>query len=351
MIKIHDLEYLLLRTIRRFKGSVIKSYQKGLISNEKFFRILAIFVLSISVLKVNFGIDDKRPAPPNYFGTVLSAQAPLPTPQPKADPPLAETPYPKRLSGSPDLDPILAKAVLVLDASSSAILYEKDVELKLPPASITKIMTALVSIESFSLAEEIVVPEVCTQFDGGSKMGLKIGEKISVENLLYGLLVSSAADSACSLSLSHGLTREQFVEKMNEKAKALGMTDTFYSNASGLDEANGGNVSTARDTLKLTIEALKNPFFRKVVSTMKITVNSADNSLIHPLINTNELLGTVKGISGVKTGFTDKAGGCLVFFYSYEGKEIVGVVLGSSERGRFEDVKKIIDWVSRVYTW
>lgn len=343
MIKIHDLEYLLLRTIRRFKGSIIKSYQKGTISNEKILRVLAIFVLSVSMLKINFNSDEKKPAPANYFGTVLSAQVPPATPTP--------TPYPKRLLGSPELEPILAKAVLVLDASSSAILYEKDVELKLPPASITKIMTALVSIETFSLAEEVVVPEICTQFDGGSKMGLKVGEKISVENLLYGLLVSSAADSACSLSLSHGLTRERFVEKMNEKAKVLGMADTFYSNASGLDEANGGNVSTARDTLKLTLEALRNPFFRKVVATTKITVSSVDKSLSHPLANTNELLEIVPGISGVKTGFTDKAGGCLVFTYNYEGKEIIGVVLGSGERGRFEDVKKIIDWVSRVYTW
>ena len=342
-MKVHDIEYLLLRTIRRFKGSVIKSYQKGTISNEKFFRVLAIFVLSVSVLKVNFANDEKRPAPPNYFGTVLSAQVPSPTPTP--------TPYPKRLSGSPDLDPILAKASLVIDASSAAVIYEKDGELKLSPASITKIMTALVALDSFPLAEEVSVPEVCTQFDGGSKMGLKIGEKISVENLLYGLLVSSAADSACSLSLKDGLTREQFVEKMNEKAKALGMVDTFYSNASGLDETGGGNVSTARDSVKLTLEALKNPFFRKVVSTTKITVGSMDKSLTHPLINTNELLETVSGISGVKTGFTDKAGGCLVFFYNWEGKEIVGVVLGSSERGRFEDVKKIIGWISRVYTW
>lgn len=342
-MKIHDLEYLLLRALRRFKGSVIRSYQKGIISNGKILRVLAVFVLSVSVLKVNFEKAEKKPALPNYFGTVLSAQVPLPTPIP--------TPYPKRLLGSPDLEPILAKAALIVDASSSAILYEKDRELKLSPASITKMMTALITLESFSLADEVITPDVCTQFDGSSKMGLKSGERISVENLLYGLLVSSAADSACSLSQSHGLTREQFVEKMNEKARLLGMTDTFYSNASGLDEVNGGNVSTASDTVKLTREALKNPFFRKVVATSKITVSSADLSSIHPLVNTNELLDVVPGILGVKTGFTDKAGGCLVFFYSREGREVVGVVLGSSERDRFEDVKKIVNWISRVYTW
>ena len=137
---------------------------------------------------------------------------------------------------------------------------------------------------------------------------------------------------------------------MNEKAQSLGMSSTLYSNASGLDEENGGNVSSAADILKLTVEAWRNPVFRKIVATAKTMVESSDGQK-HFLTNTNELLSSLPGFTGVKTGFTEKAGGCLVFTYTREGRELIGVVLGSTERGRFEDVAKITDWVFRSYIW
>lgn len=339
-MKIHDLEYFFLRQIRRFRGSVVKSYQKGQISGRKSLRFLAFLVLTVSVLKTNLNSPVSSSSRNESSGTVLSVQLPTATP----------TPFPKRIEGSPDLGTILAQSALVLDASSSAILYEKESRKQMPPASTVKMMTALVVLETLSLDQEVTVPEECTKIDG-SKMGLKAGEKLTVESLLYGLLVASAADSSCALSLQAGLSSVDFVAQMNGKATALGLTQTIYTNASGLDEESGDNLSTAEETLKLAREALKDPTFRKITGTAKITVSSTDGLANHQLTTTNELLSSLPGVMGVKTGFTSRAGGCLIFAYQRDGREIIGVVLGSSERGRFEDTQKIIDWVFQSFAW
>ena len=342
-MKIHDIEYLLLRSARRFRGWIVKSYQKGTVSNRKILQILALIVLSLSLLRVNFTAKKEEPSASNYFGTVLSAQVPSPTPSP--------SPYPKRVSGSSEMGPVLAKAALVVDTLSSVVLYEKEKEAVLPPASTAKMMTALIALESYGMEEEVEIADDCTRFDGGPKMGLKKGEKITAENLLYGLLLSSASDAACALATHRSQTRAAFLAQMNEKAKLLGMGQTSYSNVTGLDEERVGNLSTAADILKLTKEVWRSELFRKIVAMPKIVVGVSDGSLSHPLINTNELLTFLPGTIGIKTGFTEKAGGCLVFAYSEDGREIIGVVLGSTERGRFEDARKIIDWVFRAHTW
>lgn len=344
-MKIHELEYFFSRGLRRLKGSILKSYQNGTLSDRKILRFLALLVLAVSIIQTDPPSSGKQGGLPTAtFSHVLSAQSVVPA---TATP----TPFPKRRDESVDPTGILARAALVVDASSSAILYQKEAQLPVPPASTTKMMTALVALEEFSLDEAVTVPSICVLNEGGAEMNLREGERISVKNLLAGLLIASAADSACALS-QHGTDgAEGFLSSMNEKAQALNMTQTRYTNVSGLDEANGGNVATAEDILKLTKAALKNPTFRQFVSTVQTNVASVDGDVIHNLVNTNELLTTLPGITGVKTGFTEKAGGCLVFAYEREGREIIGVVLGSSERGRFEDTQRIIDWVFQSFTW
>lgn len=341
-MKIHDLEYVFFRSFRRFRGNLVKAFQKGTLSQDKILRLAAFIVLSVSVLGINLRAVKEIPVGGEEAGIILSAR----------DSQLTPTPIlPKRIDSSPDLDPILARSALIVDATSSAVLYRKDPDITLPPASTTKMMTALITLQNYSPDEVVSVPEECTRFDGGPKMGLKAAERIKVENLLYGLLLPSASDSACTLVLNHGFTPVSFVVLMNDEAGKLGMEKTIFKNPTGLDESGVGNVSTAADLLKLTIETLRHPVLRKIVGAEKMIVVSEDGAIIHSLVNTNELLANFPGILGVKTGFTEKAGGNLSFFYTREGREIVGVVLGSTERGRFEDTRQILNWIFRVYQW
>lgn len=255
---------------------------------------------------------------------------------------------PHRLPDSPNLEEISAKSVYVIDTASGTALYKKEPDLPLPPASTTKIMTALVVLDEYRLDEIVAVPEGCLDLPG-RKMGLVAEEKISVENLLYGLLVSSGSDAACALATHQDQSVALFVEKMNQKAQSLGLENTRFTNPVGLDETDGEHFSSAKDLVKLGQEALKSGIFRKIVGTKEINLSSEDQRRWHKLEATNELLLSFPGTTGVKTGSTEDAGGCLVFSYERLGREILGAILGSADR--FGEARKLIEWVFRVYEW
>jgi D-alanyl-D-alanine carboxypeptidase len=237
-----------------------------------------------------------------------------------------------------------ARAAVVIDAGSKSILYTKNADLKLLPASTTKIMTGLVALEHYDLNQVITIDSV---HQTGQVMKLEPGEKIIVENLLYGLLVQSANDAATILAQNYPGGADKFIGAMNEKAKALGLDNTHFTNATGLDAYD--HYTSAHDLALLGAAAMQDPTFKKIVGTRGISVNDTDNAITHDLETINELLGEVAGLSGIKTGWTELAGECFVSFVSRGEHDLVTVVLGSSDR--FGETVSLIDWSYSHHRW
>jgi D-alanyl-D-alanine carboxypeptidase len=241
--------------------------------------------------------------------------------------------------------PILsAQGVIAVDGESGVTLYEKNGDLKLLPASTTKIMTALVSLENYNLSDVVKVGRVNVE---GQKMGLVEGEQMTFSDILDGLLIYSSNDAAEVLAANYPGGREAFVLAMNKKAMDLNLNNTHFANPSGLDEL--GQVTTARDMVRLSQIAMQNPHFAQVVGTKQKTVKSIDGRFTHDLKNINQLLGKVDGVLGVKTGWTENARENLITYVDRGGKKVLIAVLGSQDR--FGETKEIIDWVYSSYAW
>ncbi|MFI5241069.1 MAG: D-alanyl-D-alanine carboxypeptidase family protein [Microgenomates group bacterium] len=246
------------------------------------------------------------------------------------------------LSGTQVYPTLSAQAVLAVDLDSGISLYEKNPDNQLLPASTTKIVTALVSLDAYPLDSVIKVGSVRVE---GQKMGLFMGEEMKVEDLLYGLLVYSANDAAEVLAQNYPGGRPAFINAMNAKAKELSMTNSNFLNPAGLD----GNTTTARDLIRVSEVAMRDPEFAKIVSTKQIIVKDVTGKKIHRLTNINELLGVIPGVIGVKTGWTENARENLVTYVERDNKKVVMVVLGSQDR--FGETKELIDWIFENYEW
>lgn len=257
---------------------------------------------------------------------------------------------PKDLPPVPSLDyqasPIYftAESVLAIDLKSGAVLFEKNPDAQLLPASTTKIMTALVALDVYSLDDILRVEALQAQ---GQKMGLVDGEELSVRDLLYGLLVYSANDAGEVLATNYPGGRDAFVEAMNAKAMAFHLENTNFTNPTGLDQ--DGQVTTARDLVRIATIAMDDPFFAQVVRTKDFVAVSSDGQVKHRLVNINELVGQVDGVLGVKTGWTENARENLVTFVSRDTKDVMIALLGSQDR--FGETKALIDWVFANYSW
>ncbi|HLD91957.1 MAG TPA: D-alanyl-D-alanine carboxypeptidase family protein [Patescibacteria group bacterium] len=241
--------------------------------------------------------------------------------------------------------PILSsQSVMAVDLVSGVTLYEKDSNKALLPASTTKIVTALVALDSYELNQVLKVGAVKVE---GQKMGLVSGEEIMFSDLLSGLLIYSANDAAEVLASNYPGGRELFIDLMNKKVKDLGLTNTHFGNPTGLD--NGEQYTTTRDLIVVSKYAMKNPIFAELVGTKEKVVKSVDGRFIHRLININKLLGKVEGVTGVKTGWTENARENLVTEVNRDGKKIMIVVLGSSDR--FGETTELINWIYGNYIW
>ena len=240
---------------------------------------------------------------------------------------------------------ISAQAALAIDMDSQVSLYEKRADSPFLPASTTKIITALVAREYYPLNLVIKVPEVKIE---GQKMGLIRGEEIEVEDLLYGLLVYSANDAAEVLALNFPGGRDLFIVAMNLKAKELGLAHSKFSNPAGLDDGDG-HVTTAKDLIRVSEIAMKNPLFAKIVGTKEKTVTSTNGRIVHKLKNINELLGSIDGVKGVKTGWTENARENLVTYIERDGHKVMIALLGSQDR--FGETRELIDWIFENYDW
>lgn len=239
--------------------------------------------------------------------------------------------------------PVLsAQSVLVYDPDSGISLYEKDPDKPIYPASTTKIVTALVALDNYPLDGYVKVPKFYIE---GQKMGLVAGEKIKIIDLLYGMLVYSGNDAAEELARIYPEGRQKFIDQMNQKAKDLGMKNTYFVNPVGLD----GNYSSAKDMVVASIVAMRDPNFREIVNTQTKTVSSIDNLETHKLVNVNQLLGKVDGVMGIKTGWTENARENLITYVERGDKKIYIALLGSQDR--FGETKELIDWAFDNYTW
>ena len=239
---------------------------------------------------------------------------------------------------------ISAQASVAVDLASGIILYEKNPDNPLLPASTTKIITALVALDSYPLQRVVKVGRVGVE---GQKMGLVSGEEIAVEDLLWGLLVYSANDAAEALAENYPGGRDAFIGAMNEKARELSLEHSVFSNPTGLD--GNGHTTTARDLIRVSEIAMTNPVFADMVSTKERVVRSADGRVVHNLRNINALLGKVDGVMGVKTGWTQNARENLVTYVERDGRKVMIALLGSQDR--FGETQELIEWIFANYEW
>ncbi len=234
---------------------------------------------------------------------------------------------------------ISAQAVLVYDLDADRVLIESNAGTGRPPASLTKLMTALLILERGGLDQRVVVEQ--EDLVGEATMGLVRGELLTAEELLWGLLVPSGNDAALALARHHSGQLHLFVQRMNLRAQELGLAQTHFVNPNGFDAA--GQSSSAQDLLVLTRLLWEYPLFRQIVGTASAQVAG------HPLISTNQLLGTYPGANGVKTGTTTAAGQSLIAGIDRNGHQLFVIVLGSQER--YFDARALIAAADNSFAW
>ncbi len=235
---------------------------------------------------------------------------------------------------------ITSRIALIYDRASGRIIYEKNGNKQTPMASTTKIMTAIVVLENSNL-KDVVTINSKTAGTGGSRLGLKKNDRITVNDLLYGLMLRSGNDAAVALAIHIGGSIEEFAEMMNKKAEELNLQNTHFVVPHGLD--NEDHYTTAYDLAKITDYALKNNDFKKIVSTTTTSINI--NGIQKTITNTNKLLGQITGVYGVKTGFTNGAGRCLVTACKRGNIDIITVIIGAdTNKVRNAETIKLIEY-------
>lgn len=244
-------------------------------------------------------------------------------------------------------DPIVsASSVMVMDADSFTVLYEKNSDEQRPMASTTKMMTALVALREFSPTRIINIDSADVAV-GGSSMYLLAGESFRLEDLIKGLLIPSGNDAALTLENEFKAFGKDIISEMNKYAVGLGLNNTHFVNTSGLHAED--HYSSAHDLAVMASYAMQNYTIRSAVSIAEDTVYSIDNTHGHYLKSTNELLGKVNGVDGIKTGYTVEAGQCFVVSAKREGHRIIVVILNSPNR--FYEAEKLIEWAFGSYIW
>ncbi len=264
---------------------------------------------------------------------------------------------------------VRAKAAIAIDVNSGKILHSQNPDKRLPIASLTKMMTALVTIDNIkNLKDEIITvdQEVCRT--PTSKIGcpsstycisdtLKLGEKVRADDLLKAMLVNSTNDAAVALGKHIAGSQENFAKLMNKKAKEIGLKNTHFCNPSGLDKdgQEGQCYSSARDVAKISVYALKNEKYKQLWDIFKIKerwFDSVDGKIKHKYVTTNAVFDTMKNCVGAKTGFTYEAGKTLMMIASHpkdKNIKVVSVIL--NDPYRFNDVQKLFDWIFENYSW
>lgn len=261
--------------------------------------------------------------------------------------PLAEPSFFPILDSRIPAPEIGAKSAAVYDIQSGRYLYDKNSRQRLPVASLTKIMTAVVVIEKFNLNDSVIIPISAVKVDG-EKQDLYASESIRVDDLLKMMLVDSSNDAAYALEAYAQGKGIKLVDAMNEKARDLALNDTYFLDPAGLSD---DGYSTSQDMVKIARYAMRHEMIWESLRQKELSVQSLDGKIIHILKNTNILLGALPNIIGGKTGNTDNALGCLILLVSVPEKNdiLISIVLGSNDR--FGETEKLINWVKSAYRW
>jgi D-alanyl-D-alanine carboxypeptidase (penicillin-binding protein 5/6) len=239
----------------------------------------------------------------------------------------------------PAVPHITAKAAILVDMDTGTVLYSRNADAQVEMASTTKIMTAILILESLPLDRQVKVPAAAVGV-AGSVLGLHRGEKFTVEQLLYAMLVPSANDAAVTLAVAEAGSVKAFVAKMNERAAKMGLTNTHFVNNCGLHA--DGHYSSAKDMAKIASYAMHDPVFRRIVSTKEYTLPHAGNIAPRLIKTSNELLADYDWVNGIKTGSTPYAGYCLVSSATKDGLTLVSVVLGAKDQDTRESESKAL---------
>jgi serine-type D-Ala-D-Ala carboxypeptidase (penicillin-binding protein 5/6) len=254
---------------------------------------------------------------------------------------------PKQLNASNEFIDITAEAAIIMDYDSGKILWEKNSNEKLYPASTTKILTGIVAIENITNFNEITKISRNASGTNSSFFPFKTGDRISIMDLLKAALINSNNNATIAIAEYVSGNEEDFVKLMNEKAREIGALDTSFQNTNGLDTKYPEHKTTARDLAIIAKYCMNNEVFRKItrIKNDKILINDKEVDIF----NTNILL-FFDYIKGIKTGFTENAGYCLVLYSERQGLKLITVVLKSEENKRAEDVLKLIDWANDNYS-
>jgi D-alanyl-D-alanine carboxypeptidase (penicillin-binding protein 5/6) len=279
----------------------------------------------------------------------LGLIAPSPTPIPRPTPP----PPPKLVITVTKKPPVVdAKAVYMVDMANGDVLDDTNGETPMPMASTTKIMTALIAIQTADLNMPITVKQDAynrVHLDGGSSAQLVVGDTLPLKDLLYGMLLPSGDDAATAIAdaLGNG-SSANFVQRMNLFAYRLRLFQTHYDNPDGLSltpQEDAQHYTTAANLTRLARYAMSIPLFAQIVHTQTYHVPASAQHHAYTWTNTDTLLGTYKGMIGIKTGFTFAAGYCLVFAATRANYHLIGVVLNSpSDEQRIKDVTTLLNW-------
>lgn len=315
------------RKIRRKQNIKRKNTKnKNIIKKNKLLKLIGIYILIILINQTNFvfaNLEDKE---------IINIE--------EIKEEVVETS--KNLKNELNIN---SRIALIYDRTSGRVLYEKNGSKQTPMASTTKIMTAIVVTENSNLTDIVTIDSKAAS-TGGSRLGLKKNDKITIEDLLYGLMLRSGNDAAVALAIHVGGSISGFAEMMNKKAIKLGLTNSHFVVPHGLDMQ--GHYTTAYELAKITDYALKIDKIRKIVGTKSYTVTINGQSKI--ISNTNELLGNLYGVYGVKTGFTNGAGRCLVTSCKRENLDIITVVIGAdTKKYRTADSMKLIEYAYKNY--
>lgn len=248
-------------------------------------------------------------------------------------------------SNNPEELDLNSRIALIYDRASGNILFEKNGKKQTPMASTTKIMTSIVVLENANLKDTVTIDSKAAG-TGGSRLGLKKNDKITVNDLLYGLMLRSGNDAAVALAIHVGGSIDGFAKMMNDKAKEMGLTNSHFVVPHGLDNAE--HYTTAFELAKMADYALNIEKFKEIVSTKVTTIYI--NGYAKSINNTNQLLGSVSGVYGVKTGFTNGAGRCLVSSCKRDDLDIITVVIGAdTTKLRTSDTMKLIEYAFNNY--
>jgi serine-type D-Ala-D-Ala carboxypeptidase (penicillin-binding protein 5/6) len=245
-----------------------------------------------------------------------------------------------------DAPAVGAKEAFVVD-STGTIHFNRRETRRVPVASLVKIMTAYVVLREARLGDTVRIDATDVKYaarGGAATAGLRKGERFTVRDLLYALLLPSGADAANALARHYGPGKSAFVAKMNRTARALGMTGTHYTNPDGMPTPGNGGYSTALDQARLALWALESSTFTTVVGSTTHTVAKTAVHRAHTWHNTNKLLTRADGVLGVKTGYTSAAGHCLLFAGERNGLKVVGVLLHDQDERRFTTAERLLDY-------